>query len=494
MSHAAPDTLLDARDAVRAKRVSAGELVRQVLERIERLEPQLSAFNSVYADRAIERAREVDEGKRGGELAGVPVVLKDNICTSFGTTTCSSKILENFRSPYDATVVRKLEEAGAVIIGKTNLDEFAMGSSTENSARGLTRNPWDAERIPGGSSGGSAAAVAAGMALGALGSDTGGSIRQPAAMCGIVGVKPTYGRVSRYGLVAFASSLDQIGPLTRTVGDAALMLKAISGHDPRDSTSAREPVPDYLADLDRPVDKLRIGIAREFSHAEGIDGEVARAVEQAVKVFQSMGAELVDVSLPHTGYGIAAYYIIAPCEASSNLARYDGVHFGHRTKAPVKDIVELMSRSRAEGFGDEVKRRIMIGTYALSSGYYDAYYLRALKIRALIKRDFDEAFARCDVILCPTSPTPAFKIGEKSGDPLRMYLNDVFTVTCNIAGIAGISIPCGFTAARRPLPIGLQLLGPNFSEPTLLRAARMYEAATDWHARRPPLATMPGAV
>jgi aspartyl-tRNA(Asn)/glutamyl-tRNA(Gln) amidotransferase subunit A len=476
-------TLISARDAVRSKQTSAVELVREALDRIDRLEPSLDAFNDIWRDRAIEQAREVDEGKRTGELAGVPIALKDNLCTSFGTTTCSSRILANFKSPYDATVVRKLESAGAIIVGKTNLDEFAMGSSTENSAFKVTRNPWDTERVPGGSSGGSAAAVAAGLVPAALGSDTGGSIRQPAALCGIVGLKPTYGRVSRYGLVAFASSLDQVGPLTRTVSDAALLLRVIAGHDPKDSTSAPQPVPDYLAQLDRPVEHLRIGIAREFDSASGIDPQVRDAVDAAVKQYRSLGAELVEVSLPHTEYGIAAYYIIAPSEASSNLARYDGVHFGHRTQQPVSDIIELMSRTRAEGFGDEVKRRIMIGTYALSAGYYDAFYLRALKIRALIKRDFDEAFEKCDAILCPTSPTPAFRIGERSGDPLQMYMSDVFTVTCNIAGIAGISIPCGFTSGPKPLPIGLQLLGPTFSEEKLLRIARLYEASTGWHAR-----------
>jgi aspartyl-tRNA(Asn)/glutamyl-tRNA(Gln) amidotransferase subunit A len=429
----------------------------------------------------------VDEGRRSGPLAGVPIALKDNLCTSFGVTTCSSKILENFRAPYDATVVKKLDAAGAVFLGKTNLDEFAMGSSTENSAFRTTRNPWDTGRVPGGSSGGSAAAVASGMASGALGSDTGGSIRQPAALCGVVGLKPTYGRVSRYGLVAYASSLDQIGPFGRTVADCAAMLNVIAGHDPRDSTSVNDAVPDYLANLDEPLKGLRIGIVKEYQLAEGMDAQVKSAIDAAIVKYRELGAQIVEVSLPHTEYGIAAYYVIAPSEASSNLARYDGVHFGHRTKEPVHDIVELFSKSRAEGFGEEVQRRIMIGTYALSSGYYDAYYVRALKMRTLIKRDFDQAFEKCDVIACPTSPTPAFKVGEKTGDPLQMYLCDVFTVTCNIAGIPGISIPAGFTTGEKPLPIGLQLLGPTFSEERLLRIARMYEAATDWHTRRPAL-------
>jgi aspartyl-tRNA(Asn)/glutamyl-tRNA(Gln) amidotransferase subunit A len=483
-----PDTALAARDAIRGKAISAVELTRAMLARVERDDPTLGAFVSTDGQRAIEQAQLVDAGMRSGPLAGVPIAIKDNLCTSFGTTTCASKMLASFRAPYDATVVRRLEDAGAIILGKTNLDEFAMGSSTENSALRPTRNPWDASRVPGGSSGGSAAALAAGMCAASIGSDTGGSIRQPASFCGLVGLKPTYGRVSRYGLVAFASSLDQVGPFGRTVADAALLLGVIAGPDPRDSTCVRDcEVPDYLARLDQPVNGLRIGLPKEYMHVEGLDPQVKQAVDAAVKTYQSRGAELVEVSLPHTKYGIAAYYVIAPCEASSNLARYDGVHFGHRTKEPVKDIVELFSKSRAEGFGDEVKRRIMIGTYALSSGYYDAYYVRALQVRRLIKQDFDAAFERCDVVLSPTAPTPAFRIGEKSSDPLSMYLTDVFTVTCNIAGIPGVSIPCGFTSGDKPLPIGLQLLAPAFAEEKLLRIARMYEAATDWHTRRPAL-------
>ena len=480
-----PDTLIAARDAIAARQISAVELTKDLLARIEKLEPSIGAYLSVTTDHAIAQAKLVDEGKRSGPLAGVPVAIKDNLCTTFGTTTCASRMLENFRSPYDATVVRKLDDAGAIVLGKTNLDEFAMGSSTENSAFHVTRNPWDTSRVPGGSSGGSAAAVAAGTAIAALGSDTGGSIRQPAALCGIVGLKPTYGRVSRYGLVAFASSLDQVGPFGRTVADAAAMLNVIAGHDPKDSTSVSNEVPDYLADLDTPLKNLRIGVPRILE--QGIDADVNRAVSAAIEKYKELGASIVEVDLPHAEYGIAAYYVIAPCEASSNLARYDGVHYGHRTREPVNDILELYSKSRAEGFGAEVQRRIMIGTYALSSGYYDAYYVSALRMRALIKRDFDQAFAKCDVILTPTSPTPAFKIGEKSTDPLAMYLVDVFTVTCNIAGIPGISIPAGFTAGPTPLPIGIQLLGPVFSEPMLLRAAAMYESATDWHTRRPKL-------
>ena len=481
------DTITSAREAIAAKKISSVELTKQALARIEQLDGRIKAFNSVYAERALKMAAEVDAGKRGGLLAGVPIALKDNMCTSYGTTTCSSKMLENFHAPYDATVVERLEAAGAVIVGKTNLDEFAMGSSTENSAFKTTANPWDVTTVPGGSSGGSAAALAAGMCCASLGSDTGGSIRQPAALCGIVGLKPTYGRVSRYGLVAFASSLDQIGPFTWTVADTAALMNVISGADAKDSTSSPEAVPDYLAQLDQPLAGLRVGIAREYNLSSGMDPQVTAAVDEAIKVYKSLGATIVDVSLPHTEYGIAAYYVIAPCEASSNLARYDGVHFGHRTKDAVNDIVELFSKSRAEGFGEEVQRRIMIGTYALSSGYYDAYYVRALKVRRKIKGDFDAAWKSCDVIACPTSPTPAFRPGEKTGDPLQMYLCDVFTVTCNIAGIAGISIPCGFTTGDKPLPIGLQLLGPEFGEEKLLRVARMYEKATQWHTRRPKL-------
>jgi aspartyl-tRNA(Asn)/glutamyl-tRNA(Gln) amidotransferase subunit A len=484
-------TLISARDAIRSRKISSVELTRQILARIERIEPSIQAFNSVWADYALERAREADEGKRPGELCGVPIAIKDNLCTSYGLTTCSSRMLADFRAPYDATVVRKLEAAGAVIVGKTNLDEFAMGSSTENSATKITHNPWDTDRVPGGSSGGSAAALAAQMCCASVGSDTGGSIRQPASLCGVVGLKPTYGRVSRYGLVAYASSLDQIGPFGHTVEDVATLLKVLSGHDPKDSTSVPQAVPDYVTELEKPIDGLRIGIAKEYNLASGIDPQVKAAVDAAVAHYRSLGAQIVEVSLPHTDYGIAAYYIIAPCEASSNLARYDGVHFGHRTKQPVSDIIELFSKSRAEGFGEEVQRRIMIGTYALSSGYYDAYYNRALKVRALIKRDFDEAFKKCDVIACPASPTPAFKIGEKTGDPLQMYLCDVFTVTANIAAIPGISIPCGFTNDSKPLPIGLQLLGPAFSEEKLLRIARMYEKSTDWHTRRATAESVP---
>ncbi|HEY0007790.1 MAG TPA: Asp-tRNA(Asn)/Glu-tRNA(Gln) amidotransferase subunit GatA, partial [Tepidisphaeraceae bacterium] len=473
------DTLLAARDAVASKAVSAVELASQTLQRIQALNPKLNAFNEAWNDHALKAAAEVDAGKRTGPLAGVPIAIKDNLCTRFGNTTCSSKMLANFHAPYDATLVQKLENAGAVIVGKTNLDEFAMGSSTENSAFGPSKNPWDTSRVPGGSSGGSAAALAASMCAASIGSDTGGSIRQPAALCGLVGLKPTYGRVSRYGLVAFASSLDQIGPFTWTVSDAALLLQVISGHDPKDSTSAPLDVPDYLAAVEKPIEGLRIGVVKEYQSMPGLDPAVSAAITQAIETYKKLGAKIVEVSLPNSAYGIAAYYVIAPCEASSNLARYDGIHYGHRTSEDVSDIIDLVSKSRAEGFGDEVKRRIMIGTYALSSGYYDAYYVRAQKLRSLIKADFDNAFKDCDVVLTPTSPTPAFKIGEKSDDPIAMYLADVFTVTCNIAALPGISIPCGFTAGDKPLPIGLQLLAPAFEETRLLQAARMYEKATD---------------
>ena len=488
-----PDTLLAARDAIRAKDISAERLVRDALARIESEDGRVNAFLSTDAAHALARAARVDAGEVAGPLAGVPVAVKDNLCVSRGTTTAGSRMLQGWRSPYDATAVRKLEDAGAIILGKTNLDEFAMGSSTENSAYGYTRNPWDVKRVPGGSSGGSAAAVAAGMCAASLGSDTGGSIRQPASMCGLVGTKPTYGRVSRYGLIAFASSLDQIGPFTRTVEDNALMLDVICGHDPLDSTSAPRPPTKFLETVndmaDGKVKGLRIGIASEFvkaaEQAGGVEPEVQAAFDAALAILQEHGAEVVDVSLPHTEYGIAAYYVIAPCEASSNLARYDGVHYGHRTSEPVSDIIELFSKSREEGFGPEVKRRIMIGTYALSSGYYDAYYDRALKVRTRITEDFESAFTKCDVIASPTSPFPAFPIGQKSADPLSMYLCDVFTVTSNIAGNCSMSVPCGFTSGETPLPIGLHLIGPAFGEERLLQAARLYEAHTDWHKRRP---------
>ncbi len=468
-------------------RLSAEEIVSAYLERIRAYDRHVGAFLLVDEEGALQQARTLDERKARGEplgpLAAVPVAIKDVLCTQGMRTTCASRILHNFVPPYDATVIRKLREADAVLIGKTNMDEFAMGSSTENSGFQITRNPWDLDRAPGGSSGGSAAAVAACFSPMALGSDTGGSIRQPAALCGVVGLKPTYGRVSRYGLVAFASSLDQVGPFAWDVPDTALLLQVIAGHDPMDSTSVEIEVPDYLATLDQPVGGLRIGVVREWL-ADGVDEQVAKAVEQAIDVYRALGAKIQDITLPHSKYGIPAYYIVAPAEASSNLARYDGVHYGYRA-ADYDDMVDMYCRTRAEGFGAEVKRRVMLGTYALSAGYYEAYYLKALKVRRVIREDFDRAFEQVDIVLGPTSPTPAFRLGERIDDPISMYLSDVYTVTANLAGIAGISIPCGFTADG--LPVGLQLLAPPFEEERLLRAARMYERETNWHTRRPDL-------
>ncbi len=469
-----------------AGQATARDIAEAFLQAAQSREPQLRSFLLLDAEDVRRQAAAID-AKRGrqplGPLAGIPVAVKDVICTRGVRTTCASRILNNFVPPYDAHVIERLRAADAVLFGKTNMDEFAMGSSTENSAYQQTRNPWDPERIPGGSSGGSAAAVAARQTPLALGTDTGGSIRQPAALCGIVGLKPTYGRVSRYGLIAYASSLDQIGPFARTVADCALLLQAIAGHDPRDSTSVDQPVPDYLARLDEPVQPLRIGVPKEFFGA-GLDPEVAAAVQQALREYERCGARLVEVSLPHSPYALAAYYIVAPAEASSNLARYDGMHYGHRTSRKA-DLVGTYAFSRGEGFGAEVKRRIMIGTYVLSSGYHEAYYRKALKVRRLIKNDFDEAFRVCDVIAGPTSPTVAFRVGEKTADPLAMYLSDVYTVSANLAGLPGISIPCGFNS--QGLPIGLQLLGPPFAEELLLRAARMYEAVAEWHRRRPAM-------
>lgn len=467
--------------------LTAQEAVEGVFAHIEEVEPIVRAYLLLDREGALRKAQELDARPKKGEgwglLAGIPIAVKDNMCTSGLKTTCASRVLENFVPPYDAHVVERLKEADAIIIGKTNLDEFAMGSSTENSAFKLTRNPWDPKRIPGGSSGGSAAAVSAGTALMALGSDTGGSVRQPAALCGVTGLKPTYGRVSRYGLVAFGSSLDQIGPITRDVKDAALLLQVIAGRDLRDSTSSDVPVPDYLKELEKPVKGLRLGLPREY-FMEGLNEEVRRAVEEAVKVYKGLGADIQEISLPHTPYAVAVYYIIATAEASSNLARYDGVRYGYRA-SNTRNIIEMYSRSRVEGFGREVKRRIMLGTYALSSGYYEAYYLKASKVRNLIRQDFSRAFEAVDFILCPTSPTPAFKLGERLANPLEMYLSDVYTIPANLAGIPAISIPCGFT--RENLPIGLQLMARPFEEAGLLQVARAYERETEWHLRRPEL-------
>ncbi|RMG90818.1 MAG: Asp-tRNA(Asn)/Glu-tRNA(Gln) amidotransferase subunit GatA [Candidatus Dadabacteria bacterium] len=466
--------------------VTSEEVTRAYLDRIEALNPKLNAYITVTPDLALEMARAADARIRAGEagpLTGIPVGLKDLLVTQGVRTTCASRILENFVPPYDGTAVARLREAGAVFLGKLNLDEFAMGSSNETSAFGPVRNPWDPERVPGGSSGGSAAAVAAGLAAATLGSDTGGSIRQPAALCGVVGLKPTYGRVSRYGLVAFASSLDQIGPLTWEVADAAWLFQAIAGHDPLDSTSIDRPVPD-LAALEPDVKGLRVGVPREY-FIEGLDPEVEAAVRRAIGVLEAQGAEVREVSLPHTEYAVATYYLIAPAEASSNLARYDGVKYGLRV--PGEDLIDTYRKTRAAGFGAEVKRRIMLGTYALSAGYYDAYYLKAQRVRARIAEDFRRAFAEVDVIACPTTPTPAFRLGEKVDDPLQMYLNDIFTIPANLAGLPGISVPCGVTEAG--LPVGFQLLAGAFEEETLLRAAYAYEQAAGLE-RRPDLSKL----
>jgi aspartyl-tRNA(Asn)/glutamyl-tRNA(Gln) amidotransferase subunit A len=487
--------------------ITSVEATRAFLDRIDRLDEQIGAFVRTDREGALARADQIDlwrgKGRTLGPLAGLPVAVKDLLCTRGQPTTCASRMLMNFVPPYDATVVTRLHDAGAVIIGKTNLDEFAMGSSTENSAIRTTHNPWDLERVPGGSSGGAAAGVAARMAPLAVGTDTGGSIRQPAAFCGVVGLKPTYGRVSRYGLIAFASSLDQVGPLARTAEDAALLLETIAGYDPRDSTSANIPVPAYRQTVTQPLSHVTLGRVREH-FGSGLDPEVEASVREAIRVYQSLGAQVKDISLPHSRYGIATYYIIAPCEASSNLARYDGVHYGYRTdeqamlqeleakqrQATAPQLAEMDSplvrmyrRTRAEGFGSEVKRRIMLGTYALSAGYYDAYYLKAMKVRRRIREDYDKAFQEVDFIIGPVAPTAAYQIGEKRDDPLAMYLGDLYTVTTNLAGLAGISIPCGMTGTG--LPIGLQLQAPAFEEERLLQVACMFQQATDWHARRP---------
>lgn len=476
--------------------VSSEEVARAYLDRSERL-GRLNAFVHLDAEAVLAQARSVDQKRRSGAplgpLAGVPVAIKDVLCVDGEPTTCGSRMLKSYRPPYDATAVAQLKAADAVLFGKTNMDEFAMGSSTENSAYGPTRNPWDEERIPGGSSGGSAAAVAAELAPLALGTDTGGSIRQPAALCGVVGLKPTYGRVSRYGLVAYASSLDQIGPFAHDVADAALLLQVISGRDSKDSTSIDLPVPDYLSTLETPPESFRIGIVPEFFR-EGLDPEIESAVREAIRVYEKAGATIKEISLPHSKYGIPAYYLVAPAECSSNLARYDGTIYGHRAEdfSPryegeegLPPLIRMMMASRAEGFGAEVKRRIMLGTFALSSGYADQYYNQALKVRRLIRNDFDAAFKDVDVLIGPTSPTAAFRLGEKTSDPLAMYLSDIYTITANLAGIPGMSIPCGMT--KSGLPIGLQLLAPAFAEENLLRTARVFERETDWNTRRPSL-------
>jgi aspartyl-tRNA(Asn)/glutamyl-tRNA(Gln) amidotransferase subunit A len=487
-------TLHEIHTALSRGDLSAREVCERALSRIRAHDDRLHVFNTVTAERALDRAQAIDRDRSKWlerPLAGVPVALKDNLCLSGVRTTASSRILDAFVPPFDATAVARLEASGAVIVGKTNCDEFAMGSSTENSAYGPTRNPWAADRIPGGSSGGSAVAVAAGMAALALGSDTGGSIRQPAALCGIVGLKPTYGRVSRYGLLAFGSSLDQIGPMTRTVRDAAIALTAMAGHDPADATSAPDPVPDYSAALTGDLRGTKIGVPSRLFES-GVDPEIAAALDAALDTLAARGATLKDIELPNAGSAIPVYYLVATAEASSNLARYDGVRYGLRRAAADgdgaaegDDLLTMYAGTRAQGFGPEVKRRIMLGTYVLSAGYYDAYYLKAQQVRTLIRRDYDDAFARVDAVVMPTSPTPAFRIGERADDPLQMYLADVFTVSANLAGLPAISVPCGFTAGG--LPIGLQLTGRSFDEATVLRVADAYERDTDWSQRRPPL-------
>jgi aspartyl-tRNA(Asn)/glutamyl-tRNA(Gln) amidotransferase subunit A len=486
---AEPITALTAHALVekyRAGEVRPSEAAQAYLDRITALDSSVRAYITVTRERALAAAEAADARWRVGQprsrIDGVPIAVKDLLCTKGARTTCASRILEHFVPPYDATVIQRLEAAGAVLLGKTNMDEFAMGSSTEHSAFFTTRNPWDLSRVPGGSSGGSAAAVGADLAAAALGSDTGGSIRQPAAFTGTVGMKPTYGRVSRYGLVAFASSLDQIGPFAKDVTDAALVLGVIAGHDPLDSTSAPIPVPDYTAALRQAITGLRIGVPEEY-FVEGMDPEVERAVREAIDVLKRLGAAVEPLSLPTTDFALAAYYLIAPAEASSNLARYDGVKYGARVPG-AKDVIEMYSRTRAQGFGAEVKRRIMLGTYALSAGYYEAYYGKAQKVRTLVRRDFEAAFEHVDLIVAPTTPNVPFKLGEKE-DPLAMYLNDVFTIPVNLAGLPGISVRCGFNMAS--LPIGLQFIGKPFEEATLLRAAHAYEQATDWGRLRPPL-------
>jgi aspartyl-tRNA(Asn)/glutamyl-tRNA(Gln) amidotransferase subunit A len=475
-------TLAGISRALRAREFSSEELVRHLLDRIARLDSQLNAFVTVTGEAAIEAARAADGvlASGGGPLTGVPIAHKDIFCTAGVKTSCGSRMLDNFIAPYDATVVERLRDAGTIMLGKTNMDEFAMGSSNETSFYGPVRNPWDLNRVPGGSSGGSAAAVAARLAPAATGTDTGGSIRQPAALAGITGIKPTYGRVSRYGMIAFASSLDQAGVLTQTAEDAALLLGAMSGHDPRDSTSVDAPVPDYTAGLGASLEGLTIGVVEEFMD-DGLDPANAAAVEEALKVLARLGATVKRVSLPNIGLSVPAYYVVAPAECSSNLSRFDGVRFGYRASEP-RDLEDLYKRSRGEGFGAEVKRRIMTGTYVLSAGYYDAYYLRAQRVRQLIAADFRRAFETVDVIVGPTSPTPAFELGAKVDDPVTMYLNDIYTIGVNLAGLPGLSAPCGFVDG---LPVGLQMIGRAFDEGRILNVAHRYQQETDWHARAP---------
>ncbi len=478
-------TLYDAGEKLRAGELTSVELTEAVFERIAAVDGRIRAYLTLDRDAAFDQARRADARlgameKDASPLLGIPIALKDNFLTQGLRTTCASKILGDFIPPFDATTVQRLRASGAVIIGKTNLDEFAMGSSAENSGYFPTRNPWNLERIPGGSSGGSAAAVAADLCIGALGTDTGGSIRQPAACCGVVGLKPTYGRVSRYGIIAFASSMDQVGPMTKDVRDSALLLEAIAGRDPADSTSVTRPVPRYSDGLTEDINGLRVGIPKEFFVA-GMEAEVEQAVRHAIRELEKAGAVLGEISLPHTEYAVAVYYVVATAEASSNLARYDGMRYGYRAGA--KDLSETYRITRDEGFGAEVKRRIMLGTYALSAGYYDDYYLKAQRVRTLIKRDFEEAFQSCDVIVTPTAPTTAFKLGAKTQDPLQMYLSDIYTLSINLAGLPAVSVPCGFDGDG--MPIGLQIIGKSFDEATILRAAHYYQQATEWHKKKP---------
>lgn len=475
----------EARKALDEGETGPVDLTESVLKRIEDVEGKVGSYVTVTSERARAQAIEAESRLRQGDrqtLLGIPLAIKDNICTEDVKTTCSSRILGNFVPPYESTVTQRLNGQGYILAGKTNLDEFAMGSSTENSAFGRTNNPWDQGRVPGGSSGGSAAAVAADECIAALGSDTGGSIRQPAAFCGVVGFKPTYGRVSRFGLVAFASSLDQIGPITKNVRDSAILMNIIAGHDICDSTSADLPVPDFTSLLGHDIKGLKIGIPKEY-FIEGLDREVDESVKEAIRTLESLGAVPVEISLPHTGYAVATYYILATSEASSNLARYDGVRYGLRVEG--EDLIDMYMRTKEEGFGAEVKRRIILGTYALSSGYYDAYYKKAQQVRTLIVQDFEKAFEGVDLIVTPTTPTPAFKAGEKTEDPLQMYLSDIFTISINLAGVPGISVPCGFTSEN--LPVGLQLIGRHFDEASVFKAAYAYEQATQWHKRKPAL-------
>ncbi|MFN8495756.1 MAG: Asp-tRNA(Asn)/Glu-tRNA(Gln) amidotransferase subunit GatA [Caldilineaceae bacterium] len=478
-------TISAARAGLQAGEYTSVELTQALLDRINAVDPQVKAYLTVTAERALAQAAQADERRRQGEdapLLGVPLAIKDVLATQGIETTCGSRILKGFQPPYTATIIQRMEAAGMVMLGKTNMDEFAMGSSTENSAYFVTHNPWDLSRVPGGSSGGSAAAVAADEALGAIGTDTGGSIRQPAALCGIVGLRPSYGRVSRYGLVAYGSSLDQAGPITKDVRDAALLLNVIAGHDPCDSTSLTAPVPDYTRALTGEVKGLRLGLPKEY-FIEGMQPEVENAVRTAVAHLASLGAEIVPISLPNADKALPVYYLVAPAEASANLARYEGVRFGYSAGADA--MFENFRQTRGEGFGPEVKRRIMLGAYALSAGYYDAYYLKAQQVRTLIKQDFEQAFTQVDAIVCPVTPTTAFKIGEKSDNPLEMYLSDIFTISLNLAGICGISVPCGFD--QQNLPIGLQIMGPSLGEEVVLRTAYAYEQSTDWHLRKPTL-------